>query len=287
MSQINKVKKSKKKVEPLLKVPHFYFSYVGGKSKELSYIFKYMDVNKYDKIIEPFCGSCAFTLSFFQNHFNNQVFHINDIDDNLYRLLSDIKINGSNNYFDFLQKNWINGKTTREEHNNIVILKDTNLLNWFYFRKIYKLRIGLYPLNANININNSNDKYTHLDKFFQNPNTIISNQDYRDIIEKYKDDEKAFIFLDPPYFLSDNNFYKQKGEKFGGTRLNKTEFIDPTEEFLYIRNALENYKCTILMIINECCLLKDYYKNYFKESYGKRYEMTKKVSRHMVITNIK
>ena len=38
-------------------------------------------------------------------------------------------------------------------------------------------------------------------------NAKITNLDYKDIFEFYKDDEEAFLFLDPPYLYSDNSNY--------------------------------------------------------------------------------
>ena len=39
----------------------FYFSYMGNKRKELQFLSKYIDLTKYDNIIEPFGGTCAFS----------------------------------------------------------------------------------------------------------------------------------------------------------------------------------------------------------------------------------
>lgn len=260
---------------------HFYFAYPGGKSKEIKFINKYFDISKYDVIIEPFCGSSAFSYSCF-NKDNTKQFVINDINDELIKLLCDIKVNSCQKYLDYCKNNY-SKDTTKEQF--IEIINQPTLEAFFFKNKIYNLRIGLFPIrNKNFDLNY--DSYKELDNFYMSRNLEIINKDYKEIIEKHKDNEKAFIFLDPPYFLSHNYFYKTKGKGFGGDNMNKTEYTDPTAEYIYIRNALQNYKCKILMIINDCDLLKDYFKQFYKESYLLTYQMTKKKSKHMVISNI-
>lgn len=260
---------------------YFYFPYVGGKSKELKYIYKYCDISKYDVIIEPFCGSSAFSYDvFLKDH--NKTFILNDINKTLINLLSDIKKNTSKKYINYCSGNWIQGKTTKEEYEKI-INKDC-LESYFYKNKIYNIRTGLYPLKKSFKFNYN--EYIKLDSFYMSDNVFLYNEDYKNIIEKYKDNEKAFIFLDPPYFLSFNSSYTKNGSGFGGNEMSKKEYTDPTKEYIYIRNALTNYKCKILIIINDCELLKDYFNLFYKESYGKEYQITKKKSKHMVISNI-
>ncbi len=41
----------------------------------------------------------------------------------------------------------------------------------------------------------------------------ITNQDWKEIMKQYKDNEKAFIYLDPPYLNSFNESYTQYNKK--------------------------------------------------------------------------
>lgn len=260
---------------------NFYYSYAGGKSKELKYIDKYFDLLKFDTIIEPFCGSCSFSYNCFKKD-SSKKYVINDIDTKLVGILNDIKINTSKKYFDFCKLNYTKD-TTKEHYNNIV--KQDSLESHFYKSKIYTLRQGLMPIKY-INFDLEHENYKKLDSFFMSNNVEINNVDYKDIIEQYKNDDRAFIFLDPPYFLSCNQFYATKGKGFEGCDISKKEYIDPTAEYIYIRNALQHYKCKIIMIINDCELLRDYFRDFYKESYDKTYQITKKKSKHMVVSNI-
>ena len=82
----------------------------------------------------------------------------------------------------------------------------------------------LYAQNLNIN---DHLKAYIMDKYFirgnlyrwsqsisYNTNEIIilqtatiSNYNYKTIFDQYRDDDKAFLFLDPPYLFSDNSSY--------------------------------------------------------------------------------
>jgi site-specific DNA-adenine methylase len=260
---------------------NFYFSYVGGKSKELKYIEPLFDPKKFKTFVEPFCGSCQFSIFCFNKNKKSNIV-INDIDNNLYLFLKDVKENSFKNYVKFINDNY-NHETTKEQYNEV--LKETNIKTWVYKKKIYAIREGLFPTKKKIKKLEYNE-YKDIDKFIMNARVELNNKDYKEIMEKYKDDEKALIFLDPPYFLSHNEFYKTKGSGFGGSEMSKIEFIDPTIEYIYIRNALKNFKCKIIMIINHCELLRDYFRDYYKSSYDVQYQITKKISKHMIISNL-
>jgi site-specific DNA-adenine methylase len=105
-------------------------------------------------------------------------------------------------------------------------------------------------------------------EFFSNK-TIITNEDYLHIIDKYKDNENAFLYLDPPYLDSYNSGY--------GTYQNKShdenlKIIDNTEMFIKFLDILKNGKCKILFSINDCALTNYLYKDYIKEAYNHKYQ---------------
>ncbi len=47
---------------------HFYMTYFGNKRKEMNIIYKNLNFDNIDTIIEPFCGSCA--ISFYIANLN-------------------------------------------------------------------------------------------------------------------------------------------------------------------------------------------------------------------------
>lgn len=262
----------------------FYFPYFGGKSKELKYIYPLFNIDQFETIVEPFCGSCIFSTSLYRNHPEKQ-YVMNDNDNILINFLSDVKQNGSSKYINFCADNWTKGETTREQYNAICANKNTDLTSWFYRRKIYNIRIGMYPTSSTIRVVKDDTSYNELDDFFKSENVTLSCDDYKNVIEKYKDDEKCLMFLDPPYFLSYNDCYKTKGKDFN-LSMSKETYFDPTESYKYMRNALEKYKCKIILSINENSLLKDYYQQFFKTSYNVKYQVTKKLNRHMILSNL-
>lgn len=104
------------------------------------------------------------------------------------------------------------------------------------------------------------------------------------IFEKYKDDEKWFLFLDPPYLSWNNKYYFWfccENEK-----LNEDKFIfDNTEIYINIKNFIETCKCKILLIINKNKIIEYLFKNYIKGEYVKIYQLWKNKWYHLIISN--
>jgi len=120
------------------------------------------------------------------------------------------------------------------------------------------------------NVNDSmNDLYIMGDINF-------SNDDAFSIIDKFKENKNAFIFLDPPYLFSDNSQY---GEQNIDT--------DNTDFYLKFLEVLKDKKtkAKIMLIINDLKILRVLYKDYIKGDYGKIYQVCKKKARHLIIAN--
>ena len=62
----------------------------------------------------------------------------------------------------------------------------------------------MFPTTKKIISNPKSDKWID---FFNI--SKITYHDWKEIMEEYKDNEKAFIYLDPPYLNSFNNNYNQ------------------------------------------------------------------------------
>ena len=65
----------------------------------------------------------------------------------------------------------------------------------------------------------------------------ITNLDYTDIFEMYRDDEEAFLFLDPPYLYSDNSSY--------ASQIRET---DMTQIVVDILEFLKVCKCKVCLL---------------------------------------
>ena len=91
--------------------------------------------------------------------------------------------------------------------------------------------------------------------------------DYKEILEKYKNNENAFIYLDPPYLDSYNSGY---GKYHGKTYDDKLNIIDNTAMYIDFLELLK-CKCKVLFSINANALTRYLYKDYIKEEYNKNY----------------
>ena len=265
---------------------YFYFPYQGGKTKDFKNIYDLVDISKFNVVVEPFCGSCAISLNFYVKH-KELSYHVNDIDETLISFLKDVKVNGSNRYFKYV--NDILQEYTNEKHNKIIEkYKKTpsNLKYWFYYRKIYNIRPGLFDKRRNEKSSIDISKYIVADTFFKNAK--ITCKDYTKILNKYVDESDVFIFLDPPYLDSCNSSYTSSTKK---NQVSKTETCkkDNTKIYIDILNFLRICKCGVLMIINDNSINRYIYNDYIKDSYLYKYRNTsistgtKNITSHLII----
>ena len=137
------------------------------------------------------------------NNTNIKKFHINDIDkiridfynnmknedkrNELYKIENDILEKGQEEYYKYVDKTKLK----------------TDYWSYVIGNRICNFRKGLFPTRKIIlkPISNIWIEFFNISK--------ITNLDWREIIEEYKDNEKAFIYLDPPYLNSFNNNYNQ------------------------------------------------------------------------------
>lgn len=105
---------------------------------------------------------------------------------------------------------------------------------------------------------------------------IFSHIDAFDLIEKFRRDKNAFIFVDPPYLFSNNESY-----------LPQVTDTDATDYYVKFLDILKDKttKAKIMLVINDLKLLRWMYGGYIKKIYGKTYSTSKKKARHLVITN--
>ena len=151
-----------------------------------------------------------------------------------------------------------------EFYYSIVRGKDDDYLKYVISKRIHSFRHGLYPTNKNIILHEITDNW----KEFFNKSTI-TNIDYLDILNKYKDYENAFLYLDPPYMDSFNAGYGTYQHKSHDEDL---KIIDNTEMYIKFLEVLKNGKCKILFSINDCALTNYLYKDFIKETYNHMYQ---------------
>ena len=153
-----------------------------------------------------------------------------------------------------------------DHYYSIVNSKDDDYLKYVISRRIYFIRYGLFPTTKQITLKTISNNW--LD-FFKH--SKITNKDYKEIINEYKDNENAFIYLDPPYVDSYNTGYVgyQKG-RFD----EELNVIDNTKIYIDLLNIL-SCKCKVLFSINENAITKHIYKDFIKETYNHKYSLGK------------
>jgi site-specific DNA-adenine methylase len=264
----------------------FYIPWNGCKRNDMKYIKDAINLKGINRILEPFCGSCAFSLFCYRElEFKGEII-LNDNDKNLIDFFKDVKQNGSKKYFDFIINTWNDGKLTLEEH--LEKMKPKNIkstLDWFYFqrcngrfRRVVKkaeFTTAKYEKNKNV--------ISSLDRFFMDDNIKLFCGDYSEIIDKYKDDPHTLIYLDPPFMSSYNADYAI----YYTDKKNPDKSIkDYTQIFVDLLELLKS-KTKIITSINSNCLIRYLYKDYIFNEFKKIYQATKSKEMQLILSNIK
>lgn len=255
----------------------FYFPYTGGKRLEFKNIQHILKDSKYNKFVEPFCGSCATGFyNYYKNDKKDVEYIFNDVDTFLINLFNNIKKeNGAKKYIDFCSEQMKD--LTKEKH--LKLINDfkknpDNVYLFFYYNKVYNFRRGIYPTGREGHIFNYS-KYKKIDDFFISDKTTFFNLDFKEILKKYENDPEAFIYLDPPYLSSYNFEYKTYKKNYDDVEEKELKIIDNTKIYIDIVNFLKNCKCSAIMIINYNAINEYIFKDFIYSKYKKKYSGTK------------
>jgi site-specific DNA-adenine methylase len=254
-----------------MKQNHFYIAYPGNKRKEIQNIIDNTDLQNIDTIIEPYCGTSALSVYLYHFHPRGKEFKyiINDHNKHLIDLYNIAKDeNEFNNFIDDVNESVFdddNNFISKDEYFNLI--NEDTLKAWFIKNKFYNIRVGMYPMRKSIPfINNKN----LMNDFIRNSNLEIINDDGVKIVEQYKNNINALIFLDPPYINLCNDFYQ-----LGGGNI-----------YEYLYNHDKNmFKCLLVSILNENWIVNLLFRNYNILKYSKKYETSKKEVTHLLISN--
>ena len=252
-------------------------AYQGSKRNELDIIEKY-EPKIYDVFIDVFGGGANVSLFYLKKN-KNVVY--NDINIDMCNLLKILK--------DEEQTNQL-----ITEYNNICKNHNTD-----FFYKVFDKNIDITPCcrlvylscicfrsmvnNRMPKINNNIIAKPKNISYYKKYNTILKdikilNQDYKEILDKYKDDENKFLYLDPPYVDKKINEY---GVNF--------TIVD----LLHIKEFFNICKCKIFLHIDFTGWTYFNFKEYIKFIYPIRYSMSNKKKDvkdiyqkyHCIITN--
>jgi len=252
---------------------HFFIGYYGNKRQEVEKIYDEIKNNLENKefIIEPYCGSSALSYYIWLNNKDKNYKYI--LNDNNKFIIELYKISKDENKFDkFIEdlKTMFNECKNKEDYNKIFKNSKDDLLSYIYVNRIYSIRPGLYPIRIFKPECFNSIKNAPIIDFVRNANIEFLNIDGIELYEKYKDNDKAFLFLDPPYMNSNNSFYK-----------NPSLLI---YEHLFINDINKN-KAYITLCLENNWIIKLLFKDKKNILYDKKYETTKKSTTHILILN--
>jgi site-specific DNA-adenine methylase len=241
---------------------------MGNKSRELKLLLPIIEphITKDTIFVEPFCGSCVVSFNIYKKH--NIKIHINDIDKFRIQFYNNMKDEKERNEFYKLQDECL--KTNGQEYYYNLLGKykcnmDTEYNGYIISRTIHSFRYGLYPTTTKVNKKIISENWI---KFFNE--STITNEDYKIILDKYKDNENVFLYLDPPYIDSYNAKYSSySGKSYDADML----VIDNTQIYINLLGILK-CKCKVLFSINDCALTRYLYKDFIKSNYNHIYQST-------------
>jgi len=241
-------------------------SYPGNKRQEVTKIYPLLDLTNIKIIVEPFCGTCAFSY-YVSLQISNLTFVLNDNNNYLKEMFEIIIDDRLLNKFESKVNSVLDTIKNKEDY--LTIIKNDDVISWFIKNKYYNIRPGLYP---------TNDKFKHIIMrnypivdFFKNNKIIFTCDNAINTYKKYKNNKKSLIFLDPPYISSCNSFYMSP-------ELNIYEYIN--------LNNIKNEKAKIYLILENIWIIKLLFQNNkILMEYNKKYEISKKKTTHVIISN--
>jgi len=228
----------------------------GGKSDEIKMFEKYFPEH-FNKYIEPFVGGGS--VYFYLNPKNAVIsdVHIELID--LYKSISEGKMN---DIYNFMKNTPNNEETYYKVRDEMTIHEPLDNAKRFYYQRKTCFR-GMLRYNKDGKFNIPFGKYKTINySDLQNKEyehllakTDILNESFENVFEKYND-EKNFMFLDPPY---DSEFTDYGYCKFGKVEQQK------------LADKFKQTKIKCLMIIGKTKFIEDLYKDYIVDEYEKKY----------------
>lgn len=244
----------------------FYFQWLGNKRRELEHVDDVVDWGQFDTVVEPFAGSAALTLELHARGLGKR--HVvNDTDPNLVAMLRYIAANTSQPLYDYCRE-----RLTPEEFKRHHADKTPDVYAYFYKHRVRGEFARTCKPPVKWPLLTRGPRQIGADACFAG--ATITHTDWRECVDAYKNDPRALIFLDPPYFNSFNQEY------YGMDRV-KTHpdgrILDGTALFLEMLEYLRTAAATIVVITNSCAIIDHIFEPFIRKRYGKAYSRCVKV----------
>jgi len=247
---------------------HFFFSYMGNKRGEVDTIHESIKDNlkNITTIIEPFCGSSAFSFYIASLYPNKFKYILNDNNKYLMQLYEIAKAPAKFDKLVNKLEKMINN-IDKEKYNSII--KSDTLEGYIVSNYIYAIRAGLFPNKGNIK-SIDGFKNAPIIHFLRTEDVQIINGDALQCYEKNKTNKNNFIFLDPPYVMLNNDFY-------ANTTLNIYEYLS--------QHNIKKEKAFIVLVLEWSWIIQLLFKDCKVTTYDKTYQTSKKKTTHAIISN--
>jgi len=237
---------------------HFPLVRLGNKQKDIKYFKQYLpDKKDITTVAECFAGSFAVIRNCFYD-VDNIVCADNDLE------FRERMNNIFNNLEEFNNEKILINKLIKEKqeqgHKYLYcrypeFLNLKNVIKYIDLKNIQHMGC-VHVITTKIDYNDLKKVYDKI-KWYD---------DFKQVFELYKNDEKAFLFLDPPYFCSSNKDYK------GDKSTDNKKIIDNTGIYIDIYEFMKVAKCKIMLIVNKSKIIEYIFKDYYKDKYNKTYQ---------------
>jgi site-specific DNA-adenine methylase len=252
-----------------MKKNHFFIPYNGNKRSEVDNIYQSIK-NKIDNIefiIEPYCGTSAFSYYLSLQHPKKFKYILND---NNHYLIDLYKTANDDDKLNLLILDINNKMIDINKEKYLKIISDNSLSSYVIKHSIYSIRAGLFPTTKKIKTNFNFMKEVPILNFLKTEDITFSNIEAIDIYNQYKNNSNALIFLDPPYLHLNNDCYIKPNTNI--------------YECLY-KNDINNDKSFIILVLEDIWIIKLLFRDHIFITYDKTYQTSKKKTKHIIITN--
>lgn len=244
---------------------------MGNKRREIKEIKPFLNdvsMENYDYIVEPFCGSGAFSFSMYDPENKNIKYVLNDNSKDTidtFNLIKKYSVEEINNMINECLPN-----ITKELWNNITKGKTEYSTIEYICAMLCNGTRYYAPRRKSFKFNKTQLKFID---FIKLDNVIITCGDWFDCFDKYSKSRSLF-FIDPPYLLSCNGFYSD------------ADVIRSVNPYTYFwDNDLSTFNCKLFFVLEDNWIIKRIFNKYIIHQYDKIYNMSRKKTTHLVISN--
>ena len=254
---------------------HFIVVRLGNKQKDIKHFIKYLpNKDEIDTVCEPFAGSFCVIRNIYYDVKNIYCADNDEKYKNKIKLIFN-DLEGFKTEKENIYKFYKDNNTNINEKSKIIYIKRDKMkelsttLKFHTFDDLYARGIIRKP-PMSYDYNDLKNLYDKI-KWFE---------DYKILFEMLKNNDKSFVFVDPPYFQSANKSYCGSNYRDGENNIK-----DNTSIYIDILQFIIIAKCKVMLIINNSEIIKYLFKDYYKGCYNKTYDLSKNKEVLNIYTN--